>query len=73
MKRVRVTRQSSLDPDSPLTTSELGRMIGVSSTFIREEIHGGHLHAIVVGRGRKRVFRILSHEAHRYMKKLGIS
>jgi hypothetical protein len=48
-------------------------MIGVSSTFIREEIHGGHLRAIVVGRGRKRVFRILPHEAYRYMKELGIA
>jgi hypothetical protein len=73
MKRDRAALKSRPDPDSPLTTSELGRMIGVSSTFIREEIHGGHLRAIVVGRGRKRVFRILPHEAYRYMKELGIA
>ena len=72
MKRDRVARKSSLEPNSPITTSELGRMIGMSSTFIREEIHGGHLRAIVVGRGRKRVFRILAHEAHRYLKQLGM-
>ncbi len=56
----------------PLTTGELARMIGMSPTFIREEIHGGYLHAVVVGRGRKRVYRIPATEAYRYIKALGI-
>ena len=72
MKRERVARKMSPESDLPLTTTELGRMIGMSPTFIREEIHGGHLNAIVVGRGRKRVFRILVQEAHRYMRQLGV-
>jgi hypothetical protein len=59
-------------PESPLTTAELGRRIGMSPTFIREEIHAGHLRAIVVGHGRKRVFRILPDEARRYMRELGV-
>ena len=56
----------------PLTTGELAQMIGMSPTFIREEIHGGYLHAVVVGRGRKRVYRIPASEAYRYIKALGI-
>ena len=47
-------------------------MIGMSATFIREEIHGGHLRAVVVGRGRKRVYRIPAKEAYRYIRDLGI-
>ncbi len=56
----------------PLTTSELAHMLGMSSTFIREEIRSGHLRAVSVGRGRKRVFRIPVSEAHRYAKELGL-
>ena len=56
----------------PLTTRELARMIGMSATFIREEIRSGHLHAVLVGRGRKRVFRIPVREARRYVKSLGL-
>ena len=56
----------------PLTTRELAQMIGMSSTFIREEIRSGHLHAVLIGRGRKRVFRILVREARRYVKALGL-
>jgi excisionase family DNA binding protein len=56
----------------PLTTSELAHMLGMSPTFIREEIHSGHLRAVSVGRGRKRVFRIPVFEAHRYAKELGL-
>jgi excisionase family DNA binding protein len=56
----------------PLTTGELARMIGMSPTFIREEIHGGYIRAVVVGRGRKRVYRIPASEAYRYIKALGI-
>ncbi len=64
--------ESSLLAGPPLTTRELAKMIGMSATFIREEIHGGHLHAVVVGRGRKRVYRIPAREAYRYIKDLGI-
>ncbi len=56
----------------PLTTAELAKMVGMSATFIRDEIHGGHIRAVVVGRGRKRVYRIPAREAYRYMKELGI-
>jgi excisionase family DNA binding protein len=56
----------------PLTTRELARMIGMSATFIRDEIRNGHLHAVSVGRGRKRVFRIPVREARRYVKALGL-
>ena len=56
----------------PLTTGEMARMIGMSPTFIREEIRGGYLRAVVVGRGRKRVYRIPVPEAYRYIKELGI-
>ncbi len=47
-------------------------MVGMSQTFIREEIHGGYLRAVVVGRGRKRVYRIPASEAYRYIKQLGM-
>ena len=50
----------------------MARMIGMSPTFIREEIRGGYLRAVVVGRGRKRVYRIPVPEAYRYIKELGI-
>ena len=56
----------------PLTTGELAQMIGMSPTFIRDEIRGGYLRAVVVGRGRKRVYRIPVLEAYRYIKELGI-
>jgi hypothetical protein len=56
----------------PLTTTELARMIGMSATFIRDEIRNGHLHAVLLGRGRKRVFRISVCEARRYAKQLGL-
>ena len=56
----------------PLTTVELGRMIGMSSTFIREEIRSGHLRAVLLGRGRKRVYRIPLREALQYVKTLGL-
>jgi hypothetical protein len=47
-------------------------MIGMSATFIRDEIRNGHLRAVSVGRGRKRVFRIPVREARRYVKALGL-
>jgi excisionase family DNA binding protein len=56
----------------PLTTRQLAQMIGMSATFIREEIRSGHLRAVLLGRGRKRVFRIPVHEARRYAKELGL-
>ena len=56
----------------PLTTRELARMIGMSSTFIRGEIRSGHLRAVPLGRGRKRVFRIPFREARRYVRELGL-
>jgi excisionase family DNA binding protein len=72
MKLEQASYDTMLPLKAPLTTAELGRRIGMSQTFIREEIHTGHLRAIVVGRGRKRVFRILATEAQRYMKQLGV-
>jgi excisionase family DNA binding protein len=56
----------------PLTTSELAGLVGLSATFIRTEIRGGHLRAVAVGRGRKRVYRILHREAIRYARQLGV-
>jgi hypothetical protein len=44
----------------------------MSATFIRKEICNGYLRATLVGRGRKRVFRIPLHEARRYVKELGL-
>jgi hypothetical protein len=57
----------------PLTTHELARMIGMSSTFVRSEIRVGELLAIKVGRGRRRVFRIPIHAALAYIAKLGLA
>src|SRR5437016_2671383 len=37
--------------DQPLSTSELAQMIGMSQTFVREEIRAGHLRAVSVGHG----------------------
>ena len=56
----------------PLTTSELASLVGMSSTFIRKEICSGYLRATLVGRGRKRVFRIPAQEARRYVRELGL-
>jgi len=57
---------------SPLTTSELARIVGMSPTFIRNEIKTGQLRAITLGHGRKRVFRIPAPEALTYARKLGM-
>ena len=60
-------------PDhSPLSTTELAEIVGMSPTFIREEIKSGQLHAIRVGRGRKPVFRIPVREAIKYIRQLGL-
>ena len=56
----------------PLTTGEMARTIGMSATFVRGEIRSGHLRAVAIGRGRKRVFRISVREARRYIKALGL-
>ena len=56
----------------PLTTVELARMVGMTPAFIREEIQGGYLHAVNVGRGQTHVYRIPAREAYRYIKQLGI-
>jgi excisionase family DNA binding protein len=62
-----------LRPDGPpLTISELARMVGMSATFIRAEINSGYLRAVKVGRGRKRVFRILVCHARAYAEQLGL-
>jgi excisionase family DNA binding protein len=58
--------------ESPLTTSEMARMVGMSPTFIRTEIKSGQLRAVALGHGRKRVFRIPAHEALTYARKLGM-
>jgi hypothetical protein len=72
-KRQRIRRLEDLADESgpPLTTNELAQMIGMSATFIRVEIRDGHLQAVPVGRGGKRVFRIPVREACRYIRKLG--
>jgi hypothetical protein len=44
----------------------------MSLTFIRKEIHAHEVKAVVMGRGRKRVFRIPRDEAQRYMRQLGL-
>ena len=56
----------------PLTVRELAQRIAMSPTFVRSEIHSGHLEAVAIGRGRKRVFRITEVEARRYAKSLGL-
>lgn len=72
--RLRLRRLSDLSngDDQPLSTSELAQMIGMSQTFVREEIRAGHLRAIAVGHGRKRVFRIPVSDARNYAQKLGL-
>ena len=62
----------SAEDGRPLTTQELAQMIGMSSTFVRTEIRSGHLRAIQVGRGRKRVYRIPIRDARLYLIKLGL-
>lgn len=71
-KRIRSLEDLSHGSGPPLTTRQLAQIIGMSPTFIREEIRSGHLRAVAVGRGRKRVFRILVREAGRYAKALGL-
>jgi len=56
----------------PFATRQLADIVGMSPTFIRSEIRSGHLRAVAVGRGRKRVFRIPVAEARRYAKALGL-
>ena len=56
---------------SPLTTRDLAEIIGMSQTFIRSEIRSGELKALALGRGKKRVFRILFRDAQRYVRRLG--
>jgi hypothetical protein len=70
--QIRLPEDLGLRGCPPLTTGELAQIIGMSPTFIREEIYGGHLRAAVIGRGRKRVYRIPAREAYRYIKELGI-
>jgi excisionase family DNA binding protein len=72
-RRLRSVEDLADTSGSPLTTSELAHILGMSSTFIREEIRSGHLLAVSVGRGRKRVFRIPVREAYRYAKELGLA
>ena len=62
----------SLKEGPPLTTTELARMTGMSPTFIRAEIKTGHLRAVQVGHGRKRVFRIRVCHARAYARQLGL-
>ena len=64
---------TSLLAGPPLTTGQVARIVGMSPTFIREEIRGGYLRAVDIGRGRRRVYRIPVLEAYRYIKKLGIA
>ena len=56
----------------PLSVRSLAEQINMSATFIRSEIRNGHLRAVAVGRGRRRVFRIAVADARRYAKSLGL-
>jgi hypothetical protein len=69
-RQIRALEDLARSGGPPLTTNELAG-IGMSATFIRVEIRDGHLRAVPLGRGRKRVFRIPVREALRYTKKLG--
>ena len=71
-RRPRVLEDLLAGSGSPLATGELAHMIGMSSTFVRDEIHGGQLRAVLIGRGRKRVYRIHVREALRYARSLGL-
>jgi excisionase family DNA binding protein len=70
--RVRQIRDLVEEAGSPLTTRELAEITGMSQTFIRNEIRSGELQAVALGRGKKRVFRILFAEAQRYVRQLGL-
>jgi excisionase family DNA binding protein len=70
--RVRQLSDLAHDNEPPLTTHQLARIIGMSSTFIRSEIHTGELRAIKVGHGRRRVYRIPVQEALDYIARLGL-
>jgi hypothetical protein len=56
----------------PLSVRQVAKQVGMSPTFIRTEIHGGHLQAAAIGHGKKRVFRIPAAEARRYARSLGL-
>ena len=66
------TREILAAEGPPITTRELAGLTGMSLTFIRKEIHAKEVQAIEMGRGRKRVFRILRAEARRYLRQLGL-
>ena len=68
----RVSDLARVEEGPPLTTTELARMTGMSATFIRAEIKTGHLRAVRVGHGRKRVFRIRVCHARAYARQLGL-
>ena len=70
--RTRTWEDLARGQNRPLCTRELAELIGMSQTFIRKEIRTGHLHAIAIGHGRKRVFRITIVEAQRYARSLGL-
>ena len=61
-----------METGPPLTTTEMAWITGMSATFIRAEIHTGHLRATRIGRGRKRVFRIQVCHARAYVRQLGL-
>jgi len=55
-----------------LTIPEMARVLGVSATFIRNEIRDGRIRAVLIGSSRKRVFRIRVREALQYARRLGL-
>ena len=59
----------------PLSTSELAHLVGCSAKFIRDEIAGGHLKAVRIGRGHVIGSRLLiaPDEADRYLRSLGVN
>ena len=71
LTRDRVLEDLLVGTGYPLATAELAQMIGMSATFVRDEIRSGHLRAVLIGRGRKRVYRIHVREALRYARSLG--
>ena len=70
--RIHSLKDLALVDAAPLGTRDLAALIGMSATFIRAEIRSGHLRAVAVGHGRKRVFRITVGEARRYARDLGL-
>jgi excisionase family DNA binding protein len=71
-KRSRTQAYLDQTDGPPFTTAEVARLFGMSPTFVRKEIKNGALQAVVLGRGRRRVYRIPVGEVVRYMRRAGL-